>query len=633
MTDRRDRVILQPEGLHVDVARGTALLAAIREGGVLMETPCGGQGQCGKCGVRIGGGTAPAPRDADRRRFSEYELADGWRLACGLTVQGPMTVEVPARSRAWEQQILTDGLERGIALRPRVRRMSVSPPPAALSDPRSDVERLQAATGEGGLGDRPFKSLAGLQGAAEALAGSGAAGFSDPGASADNAVTVIWDDDGILSVAPGRQSGPLCGVAFDLGTTTVVGMLVDLETGRQLAVAARGNPQTAFGDDVISRIQRCREDPAALGALGRLAVECLNAILAELCEKTDLAPERICEVVVAGNTTMTHLLLGVSPARLALAPFVGVFRQAGSVGAATLGLGVHSDAAVRHLPCIAGFVGGDTTAAILAAGLCDRDEPALLIDLGTNGEIVLGDRRRLLACSTAAGPAFEGARIGQGMRAAIGAIDRVWLEDDDLQVSVIGGGAARGLCGAGLVDAVAALLDGGAIDMGGRILAPEDIAEDAGPAIRRRIAPDGVAGYCVALTAPESSESGRPVWLTQSDVREFQLAKAAIMAGVHVLCDELGIAPRNITQTLLAGAFGNAIHPESALRVGLIPPQSIDQIQAIGDAAGAGARMALLSEDVRVQAEAVARSVEHIELSTRRDFQNAFMTWMMFDGG
>ncbi len=615
MSDRSHEVIFQPEGSRTRVQDGVSLLEAAARCGIVFDTPCGGQGLCGKCRVHIPH-HAPEPNDADQNHFDLDELAAGWRLGCQTHVSHDMTVVVPAGSRMGDQQILTDGIERPTPLKPATQKITLSLPLPSVDDQRAHLDRLREALTQAGVnGEARFTPQA-------------LADVTDIFRGRYTERTVVLCEDTVIAVEEGDTRSALYGVAVDVGTTTVVGLLEDLNTGERLATASRSNPQTSHGDDVISRIRCCMETDAAVEQLQQSIAGCLNDIIGELCEAAQVAPEAIYEIRAAGNTAMTHLLHGVSPVSLGVAPYVAAFRESRVRSASELGIAPRSRARLRTLPNIAGFVGGDTVGVILAADMRESDRLTLAIDIGTNGEIVLGDRRRIVTTSTAAGPAFEGARIHHGMRAARGAIDRAEIVDDALHLHVIGGARPRGLCGTGLIDLVARLVEWGVIDIGGRITAPEDQPHTVPAPIRARTL-KGEGGFRFRLFEASATESGLEINLTQSDVRELQLAKGAIMAGAHILVRKLGVSMGDIEEVLLAGAFGSYIDPRSARLIGLIPNLDEDRLRSIGNAASAGARMALLSTDVQRLADTISRESEYIELAACVEFQQIFMDQMM----
>jgi len=604
------RVTFQPEGRSAFVLTGTKLVEAAGQAGIILGQPCGGEGTCGKCRVEVGE-NAPAPTPADRRHFSDAELAEGWRLACQLAVRADLLVTVPQETRFFEQMILAEGESCRYPFRPNLRKQTISLPAPTVQDQRSDLDRLKDAIGTGDLRvDLP------LIRALPAILRSG-----------HDSLTAVLEGNEVQWIEPGDTTDRLWGIAFDIGTTSLVGVLMDLTDGSSPAVAARTNPQVHFGDDVVSRISYAESTPGGLDRLRKRLLTALNEIVVELCDAAGAEPHAIYEVVAVGNTTMSHIFLGVDPAPIAHAPYVAVLRQAVDVKAREVGLEVNRNANLHVLPNIAGFVGSDTVAVVLASGMAREDDPKLVIDIGTNGEVVVGNRERLLACSCAAGPAFEGARIHHGMRATDGAVSKVVI-NQGLEVGVIGGGRAAGICGSGLIDAVAELLNAGVIDQTGRIADPETATHLCDELRNAIVQFDGQPA--VVLVDVARSRTGKPVLLTQRDVREVQLAKAAIRAGIEVVAGEFQVAPEHLSRVLLAGGFGNFIRRSHAKRIGLLPPIATERIEFIGNAACAGAKAVLACAECRDEAERISRETEYVELAAHPDFQAAYMEAMTF---
>jgi uncharacterized 2Fe-2S/4Fe-4S cluster protein (DUF4445 family) len=448
-------------------------------------------------------------------------------------------------------------------------------------------------------------------------------------------VTLISIDDDVVQIEPGQGPKSLLGIAFDLGTTTVVGYLLDLETGEQRAVASLLNPQTRYGDDVVSRIAFSQRE-GGLDTLQKEIVGALNRIVATTVAEASkqcgepISTRDVLAVTVVGNTTMQHLLLGISPAALAQSPYVPAVMSARRVSAQALGLDVHPEAHIWTLPNIAGWVGADTVGVLLATGIYEDEDISLAIDIGTNGEMAMGSRERLITCSTAAGPAFEGAHLSCGMRAAEGAIDAVHL-DGDIWWHSIGDAPPRGVCGSGLVDLVAEMLRTGIINVTGMMEDGQALRHNGQARLAERISQEGRMRAFELVEAAQGA-GGRPVRVTQRDVRELQLAKGAIRAGIEILMKELGVTPADVQRVYLAGAFGNYVRPESALAIGLIPHFPQAEIIPVGNAAGSGAKMALLSRSSRELASMLVHRVEYLELSGRPDFQEEFSEAMLFDG-
>jgi len=437
---------------------------------------------------------------------------------------------------------------------------------------------------------------------------------------------ILMDGDPVEVLCDPHPQGRL-GVAFDLGTTTVAGALFDLGTGKPLAVSADMNRQTQAGDDVISRIAAVRENPQALARLQSLAVQTLNALISALCEKSATAPRDIHRVTVAGNTTMQHVLLGLDPSPLGEKPFAPAFTDAQTVSAARLGMDTHPDAELTVFPQIGGFVGGDTIAGLLATHADTLDKPMLLVDIGTNGEIALLHDGRIFAASTAAGPAFEGARIRHGMRATIGAIDQIWLQSGTFRYHVIGNMAPKGLCGSALIDAAALLLQIGLLNPAGTLEPPDPPPQALNSQLIHRLT-ETEHGMSFGLAL---DRDGNPlVSLTQQDVRELQLASGAIRAGIDTLLNKAGITAPDLDTIRLAGGFGTYIRHAHAMRIGLLPRIPPDRIRFIGNASLTGAKRALLSQRELQRAQTLRAKTLHVELASEPGFSDCFMDAMMF---
>jgi uncharacterized 2Fe-2S/4Fe-4S cluster protein (DUF4445 family) len=608
---QEQKITFEPSGRAVFVLPGTLLLEAAARAGLILQSPCGGKGTCGKCAVRVTHG-ACTPTPACEKHFSPAQIQKGMRLACQARVETACVVEVPATSLFDSRsKILTTATGRHLPLKPAVWKKHVALPPPTVESPEADLTRLEAAAGKAEV------SLELIQRLPELLRANGFRG------------TAVGRDGKLVDFEPGDTTGVLYGVAFDLGTTTIVGTLMDLRDGRELGVAAGINPQVALGDDVISRISRVREKATALAELQSLAVGALNQILAELVRQAGIGRDDLYCITLAGNTTMQHLVCGITPAALGEIPFAPAVHRAVRCRADRLGLDVHPHARLYVFPNIGGFVGGDTVAGVLASNLWGVKAPTLLVDIGTNGEIVLAHAGQLLACSTAAGPAFEGARISAGMRATDGAIEKVVMNGGDLAYNVINNSAPAGLCGTALIDLVAELLRLGVIDSSGRILPPDEMPAAVPAAVRTRLQPDGDQ-MRVVLAPAAASRTGEDLCLRQRDVRELQLAAAAIRAGIVLLLRRAGLAPTDLGSVLLAGGFGNFIRRNNARRIGLLPPIPTERIRFVGNTSLMGAKAALLSVDERREAERIAEATRHLDLSQDPEFQMEFSEAMLF---
>ena len=419
----------------------------------------------------------------------------------------------------------------------------------------------------------------------------------------------------------------ILGLAVDLGTTTVVAKLIDMRTGRSFATEAALNPQTRFGDDVVSRIAYAETNEKAAD-LHRAAIDCINDLAAKLCQTVAVSAEDIYEACIVGNTTMSHIFLGLPVTQLGRAPYEAFSLEAHDLAAGDSALEINPAGNIHTVENIAGFVGSDTVAVALATDMDCAEETTLIVDIGTNGEIVLGTKDTLYAASCAAGPAFEGARITCGGRAADGAIEAVVAGDDDIDLDVIGDCPPRSICGSGLIDAIAVLLDFGIIDRTGRFTDRLELQQRLPSGIFSRIVEyHGQPAFCLA--AAENANE-RPVLLSQKDIRESQLAKAAIRAGIKLLQEKMGIGDRDIDRILLAGAFGNYINPRSALRIGLLPEVGAERIHFVGNAASAGAQMILVCRRSRDRAGELARKIEYVETAHQSSFQDVFADSLLF---
>jgi uncharacterized 2Fe-2S/4Fe-4S cluster protein (DUF4445 family) len=603
------KVVFQPLGRTVHAPKGSTVLDAAREAGLDLHTPCGGRGTCGGCRV-VFTADAPEPTTEDREYLSEKELASGFRLACRAVVNDDCVVTVPAETLRKDSKFLLHGITRDVKLDPSVLKVIFNVKAASLEDQRADADRLTAALAEKGcqvtISDEALPSLS------LAMRSGGT-------------VAAYISDDEVIEVRPEASAGGVYSVAFDVGTTTVVGMLLDLETGEEKAVAARTNPQVSYGDDVVSRISFASE--GGLDKLQAAIIGCINEIIADVAAKADVSTASIYQVVICGNTTMGHLILGVDPSSVAQAPYVAVFRSAVKTSSRALGIEVSPAGRVVFLPNVAGFIGGDTVGVMLAADYAHSDRLRLAVDIGTNGEIVIGNGKRLLAASAAAGPAFEGARIRHGMRAADGAIESVRVVDGRLTVETINSAPPVGICGTGLIDAVAALLDEGLIDPAGRLLSPDEVPH-ASEDLKSRLVENSIGP--AFLLAGETDGAAREVVLGQRDIRELQLAKGAIAAAVAILLKEYGATPDDLDEVLLAGAFGSYIKKESALRIGLLPAVPPEKMSQIGNAAGTGSKLVALDSDLLAEAERLSVKTRYVELAGRADFQTIFADSMMF---
>ncbi len=612
MSDQQVKVTFQPTGRSISVLAGTAMLEAASRAALTIETPCGGQGTCGKCRVHVtAGAAAPTPEEA--HFFSPAQLAGGWRLACQTTVHAAANVNIPEGSLlASKAQILAQAHQAdGSQVSPAVRKVHVQLAEPTLADGQSDLKRLEGPLGTFKADLELLRRLPGI------LRQHSFAG------------TAVLTDHHLIDFEPGDTTSLCYGVAFDVGTTTLVGSLMDLATGAELAITSRINPQVSFGDDVLSRINYASQGPQNQAQVQRAIIDALGEMIHLLCQQAGTRAQNIYEISLAGNTTMEHLVCGIDVKQLGTVPFVPVHNRGLVLPARELGLPIHPQGAAYIFPVIGGFVGGDTVAGIVATRLPYQDGPVLMVDIGTNGEIVLAHKGKLTAASTAAGPAFEGARISCGMRATAGAIEKVTL-DGTVHCGVIGENVPPiGICGSGLIDLAAQLLDCGIVSQEGRMLPPDELPASLNADLRGRVIQnsDGAVRF---MLAPGNGDTAG-VNVTQRDIRELQLATGAIRAGIGILLRQAGLVPSDLKRIFLAGGFGSFIRRNHAQRIGLLPTDiEHSRIVYVGNASLNGARCAMLSTELRKQGEDLAAATTHVELSQDAMFQMDFAEAMIF---
>ncbi len=611
LTERNARLALrfEPSGTSVRVPAGVTVFDAASWNGVAVDSTCGGHGTCKKCRVRVLSGQVP-PTELDLRAYSDAEIGDGWRLACRAQVHDDLELEVPPL--VTRPKAATVGVGRQVILRPALQKRYVELPEPTLRDQRTDLERVRDA-----LDDLELRVETGTLRRLPSVLRE--AGFK---------VTCVVVDDLLIDVEAGDTTDQLHAIAFDLGTTTVVATLLHVGTGTPVAVASKLNHQQPFGADVISRISAGMLDPTALERMQEAATLTLRELAEEVCAAGEVGLEHVYEVALAGNVTMTQLALGIDPEPVGVAPFIGVTRIYPELPASDLGLQLHPRARATVFPSLGAYVGGDIVAGLLATGMTRDRRVRLFIDVGTNCEIALGSAEEILCTAAPAGPAFEAAQIKCGMRAADGAIEAVRIRDGTLDIDVIGDVTPLGMCGSGLVDAVAELVRANLVDGSGRF-APDDVAADLSPGLATRLVSLD-SDERVFVLHGDSDDPANAVYLSQRDIRELQFAKASIATGWQVLLEELGVDETEIQQVLLAGSFGSYLSPASAVRIGLVPKLPLPRIIAAGNVAGEGAKMALLSIQERHAATAMLGEVEYVELSDREDFNDRFIEQLAF---
>ena len=606
----RVRLRFLPDGAEVRVPSGTPIFDAASWNGIAIDSTCGGHGTCKKCKVRIVSGEVPVG-SVDPRAFTTDELREGWRLACRAGARGDLVVEVPPLQTRPKAALV--GVGRHVILRPSVQKRHLVLEEPTMEDQRSDLQRVLDAIDD----LEPQASIELLRTLGATLRSSN---FD---------VTAVVCDEELIDVEPGDTTARRFAIAFDLGTTTVVATLLDLDSGQPAAVASMLNRQQPYGADVITRISATMMDDHALGALRERAHETLAELTAEVCAEGDVDPREVYEITVCGNVTMMQLVLGIDPEPLSMAPFTVSTHTFPPAHAFEFGVEVHPRAPAFVFPSLGAYVGGDIVAGMLATGLTRDRRVRLFIDVGTNSEIALGSAERVLATAAPAGPAFEAAQIKCGMRAADGAIEGVRVDGDELALEVIGDVKPSGICGSGLVDAVAELVQSGILDHSGRFI-PNEQAAELHPALADRLTQIGKERVFVLYWRGDDPEAS--VFLSQRDVRELQFAKASIATGWNILMRELGVDVDEIAQVLLAGSFGAYLTPLSAVRIGLVPNLALPRIVSAGNVAGEGAKIAALSLRERAEAYSILREVEYVELSGRADFNDMFIDQLAFPG-
>ncbi|HKZ54374.1 MAG TPA: ASKHA domain-containing protein [Anaerolineales bacterium] len=624
-------LVLLPSGRRGTVAHGSSLLEAARSLGVELESICGGRQTCGKCQVVVEEGPFPkhgitsvadhlSPVESVEAAYAAEHALAGRRLACAGRVLGDLLITVPEESQARKQVVAKAATDRVIEVDAAVRQVYVEVQPASMGSRGGDWERVQAALNEQwDLSEVSveYPVLSELQPALRK--GNGALTAS------------IWQDRRVLRAQPGYAEG-VYGLAVDIGSTTVVAHLADLRTGRLLATRAMMNPQVRYGEDLMSRVSYGMQEPQGVERMHRAILRALNELAAGAAAAAGINTDDILDMVVVGNTIMHHLFLGIDPLELGGAPFALAHSSPLDLKARDLGLDLHPAAQVHVLPCIAGHVGADHVAVLLAERPHAREGVSLVIDVGTNAEVSLGDRERILCASSPTGPAFEGAQISHGQRAAVGAIDRVRINRTTLEAEykVIGypdwirpqeklhlpkEAMATGICGSGIIEAVAEMLLAGVIRSDGRFSSD---AADRSPWVRYQ----GKAAEYVLVDA-ERSASGKEIVITQNDVRAIQLAKAALYTGAKLLMGQRGVTA--VERVVLAGAFGSYISPQHAMILGMIPDCDLEHVKAVGNAAGDGALIALLNRRRRAEAAELASMAEHVQIANHPDFQEEFV--------
>ena len=596
-------VIFQPKNKTVKVPIGTNLIEAADKAGIVIPSICASKGKCGKCKVRILQKDIPFTSNEEITLLPE-ERSAGIHLACQVTISTALMVEILSEEKIETTRFLTYDLADKIKVDTQLRKIYIEMQEPDINNQIDDFFNLESSTH---LNNKKFFTpLAVLQNLPTFFRKN------------NFKATFAIDEDKFISIEAGDTTDRLFGVAVDLGTTTIVGSLVDILSGEILGISACTNPQSKQGGDVISRVNYATSS----------VIDAINKIIEDLCYQFGVKFREIYKLALAGNTIMNHLFLGVTPQFIAETPYIPAFRASQKFMAEELGITIQPRGIITTLPNISGYVGGDITGFILASGIHKSNKITLGIDIGTNGEIVLGSKEKLLCCSAAAGPAFEGGHITCGMRAMEGAIDKFVIDNDQAFLHVIGEGEPKGICGTGLIDVVAELLRYGILTSTGKIEIPQS-ENINGWLIKHLI--EGEKNNSFMLVPRDDTSGENQLMVTQRDIRELQLGKGAIAAGIQILCNKLKIEIFDIEEILIAGAFGSYLNKFNAQRIGLIPNIPADQVKFVGNAASLGAKKFLLSNKAQKETEKIINLTEYIELSSLIEFQDIFAESMLFE--
>ena len=601
-------VTFLPSYRKITVETGTTILDAARQAGFQMNVVCGGQGKCGKCVVFVKAGEAAFDREKFGRFFTDEELAGGACLSCQAEIRGDLQVLIPESTIIQEQKILIESLGIETALSPAVWKYALELQPPTLDDPSPDLTRLlEGIQKKGGpVVEKIYAPLEVLHLIPRIL--------RESGWRVTGTVALVPGGYRLINVEKGDTTGQLYGAAVDLGTTTIVAYLRSLVDGKVLGVASNYNRQISCGEDILSRVNYARK--GGLGRLQSLAAESINLALRAAANSAGIDLDDVYEVVVSGNTIMTHILMGMDPAYMIEEPYVPVVRRYLTASAPRLGIAVNGNAGLFIFPAVSDFIGGDIVADILACGMADADEVSLMVDIGTNFEVVLGNREWMFACAGAAGPALEGGEVLFGMRANPGAIERITLDPDTLKpkYQTINRVKPKGICGSGLIDLLAELLRACVIDRTGRI--------DTG--IKNDRVRTGAHHPEFVIAWKEETGIGKDIVITENDVKSLIMSKASVLAACYILMNQAGIGREGVKNIYFSGAFGNYLNKENAILVGLVPEVPVERIRNIGNGAVEGANIALINRKMRKRLDEIARTVAYIELNAEPAFMDEY---------
>lgn len=603
---RKINITVEPEGRVLQCAPNSSLLEAFRAAGVQIRAECGGQGSCGQCKVLVHAQSGVSkPSNQEKHLLTDIEIVHGVRLACQTSVKESIKIMLPIESRISLRKIQTEGLEITTEIDSTIKKLKVKLSRPTLHDLRSDRSRLLDAlqdTYDLSILNLGFEALKKLPSIIRQTRG--------------DLTAILWNNHRVIDLEAGDTTETAFGYAVDIGTSKIVGQLISLTTGQIITTHSIENPQIIHGEDVISRITYAASHEKGLQQLRDLVIDGINSLLSAACQEAEIQNSHIYEMTWVGNSAMHHILLGIPPLTLAVAPYTPAIKKSLDLSPKELGIQINVGGNVHSPPLIAGFVGSDNVSDILSTQFNELHELSLLIDIGTNTEVNLGNQDGITCCSCASGPAFEGAHIRDGMKAVDGAIERVSIDSStfDVQYHVIGNQPPVGLCGSAMIDILAELVRSKVVDHSGRF------NQTSHKRIRRR---NESLEFVIAWDR-DTAKNGDIV-ITQSDIRELQLAKAAIYTGCTMLLRHRKISINDIQRLYLAGAFGNYIQPENAIRIGLLPDINPEKVILVGNAALSGARLALLSQKSRNKAHQIAEDASYIELGAEPAFNKALI--------
>jgi len=602
-------LIFEPDGRRVSAKIGAIMMEVAQQAKIPINTECGGKGTCGKCRVIVKDQeNVSKVTETEKEHLTMEELTQGYRLACQTTILGDMSIYVP-RFSTGQRRIQVAGFEREVTLEPLVAKCFIELETPTLENPLADADRLLET----------LRTKTGVE--VDSMRFSVLKGLSKILRESDWKVTVTAWNREVIAVQKGDTSDSCYGLAVDIGTSKVVLLLVDLQSGSTVSVESLENPQIVHGEDVYTRMTYALEGAKNAEELTRLVVQGMNSLVSEFERKARINSDEIYEVAVVGNTAMHHLFLGLPTRSLAFSPFVPAIGRGMNICAPSLGLRINPEGNIYTFPVIAGFVGGDAVADILTTGICEADELSMLVDIGTNTELCVGNKDDLLCCSCASGPAFEGYHINHGVKAVSGAIEKIQISPKSFKAtySTVNGARPIGICGSGMIDALAEMLRAQLINADGRF----------NPELKEQFHRRNEMLEFTIVPAPDSA-TGSDIVLTQKDVRELQLAKAAIFTGCKSLMEEKKVTPDDIQVLYVAGAFGNYLDLKNAVAIEMLPPIPGDRFKLVGNSAVAGAKLGLISSRMRSKAEIIARKTRYLELGARKTFNRDFTAALDF---